>query len=184
MSKHYDPAAEAEEYFKELAENKDSTDKAYQYIQNTMDLSLAQEDTAKLLALIPYIESDDGHLCFKYIGETRRILRVLHIIELEDKFQKIPFSSGCNTADELMDKYMLTLFALRRILFKMSDQSIDEAIGFLQDVAPSPFALYVMTNDELLIPSTELYEDLLDILTDTWPEADMQQFLALISSRQ
>ncbi len=184
MSKHYDPAAEAEEYFKELAENKDATDKAYQYIQNTMDLSLAQEDTAKLLALIPYIESGEGHLCFKYIGETRRILRVLHIIELEDKFQKIPFSSGCNTADELMDKYMLTLFAIRRILFKMSDQSIDEAIGFLQDVALSPFALYVMTNDELLIPSTELYEDLLSILSDVWSEADMQQFLALISSRQ
>lgn len=60
MPKHYDPAAEAEEYFKELAENKDATDKAYQYIQNTMDLSLAQEDTTKLLALIPYIESGEG----------------------------------------------------------------------------------------------------------------------------
>lgn len=79
---------------------------------------------------------------------------------------------------------MITLFAIRRILFKMSDQSIDEAIGFLQDVALSPFALYVMTNDELLIPSTELYEDLLSILSDVWSEADMQQFLALISSRQ
>lgn len=184
MSKHYDPAAEAEAYFKELAENKDATDKAYQYIQNTMNATLAQEDTPKLLALIPYIESGEGHLCFKYVGETRRILRALHIIALEDKFQKIPFSSGCNTADELMDKYMLTLFALRRILFKMSDQSVDEAMGFLQDVAPSPFALYVMTNDELLIPSTELYENLLGILADTWTEADIQQFLALINTKR
>lgn len=182
MSKHYVPSAEAEEYFKELVENKDTTDKAYEYIQHTMNLSLAQRDVSKLLTLIPYIESGEGHLCFKYVGETRRILRVLHIIELEEKFLKIPFSSGCNAADELMDKYMLTLFALRRVLFRLSDQSIDDAIAFLHDAAPSPFALYVMVNDELRIPSTELYEDLLTILSEVWTEADMQQFIALVSA--
>ena len=101
--------AKAEQYFQELARDKEETQAACFYINRSIDEALAQsknatQDISLLLSLIPYIESGAGALSYKYIGETHRILRILHIIKLEQKYRMPLFCFGCTDQHSLIQK--------------------------------------------------------------------------------
>ena len=93
---------EAEKYFRQLDQDKEITQKAWQTIVNTTDNALKDENTSQLLSLIPYIENGDGHFAYQYIGQTHRLLRILHIIELENKYNEKLFLSNCSSYELLM----------------------------------------------------------------------------------
>ncbi len=174
-----DLSKESEQYFLQMELDKSSTQNAYQHIISTIDTMLAKQEYPSLSALIPYIEEGEGHLAFQYIGRTHRFLRILHIIDIEQKYQKSLFCTDCHSAEDLWDKYMLTLFAFRRIHFKLSEISITEAIQYLQSHPVSHFAAYMMTQGELLAPDQKFYKTLASIFTEYWSAGDIQQFFAL-----
>lgn len=175
---------EAELYFQELEAEKDAALAAEQTITNTLDRALKAQDTDLLLTLIPYIETGEGHLAYKYRGEIHRILRMLHIIELEQKYQKELFSSGCTCKDSLWEKYMLALFAFRRLLFQLSDTSVEEAASYLQRADLSVFAVYVILKDDLIVPDDSLYEQIISICSNHWDSGDIRLLLTLVQSEE
>lgn len=172
--------SEAEKYFEQLEQDKESTKKAHQYIIDTINDSLANQDIPLLLSLIPYIEEGEGHLAYQYIGEIHRTLQILHIIQLECHYREEPFCTDCQSNDTLMEKYMLSLFAFRRLLFQLSEDSFNEAVYYLQNRPISVFAAYVITQNELIIPDKTLYENLLAVYSGVWSDADVQLFLSMI----
>lgn len=172
---------EAEDYFRQMELDLEATQNAYQHILATIDNALAKKDYSALYGLIPYIEEGEGHLAFQYIGKTHRILRMLNIIALEDKYHKILFCDGCDSAEALWEKYMLTLFSFRRLLFQLSDESAEEAATYLQNHPVSHFAAYMMVQDDLLIPNQAFYETLSLIYEQIWKPEDSQQFFTLAS---
>ena len=179
MRTRSDLQQEAEDYFQQIKVDFDATQDAYRHILATIDTALAKEDFSSLYGLISYIEKGDGHLAFRYIGKTHRLLRMLNIIALEDKYQKPLFCSGCGNTESLWEKYMLTLFAFRRLLFRLSEESVSEAAAYLQGHPVSHLAAYMMVQDELLIPDRAFYETLALIFAQVWSQADIQQFFAL-----
>ncbi|MBO4981776.1 MAG: hypothetical protein J6C84_07775 [Lachnospiraceae bacterium] len=174
-----DLSKEAEQYFRQMELDKDAAREAYRHILSTINAALSTQELSAMPGLIPYIEEGDGHLAFQYIGKTHRFLRMLHIIELEQKYHKILFCSDCRSAESLWEKYMLTLFAFRRILFRLSEDSAAEAVQYLQNRPVSHFAAYIMTQDELLAPDQRFYETLASIFAEYWSDLDMQQFFTL-----
>lgn len=170
---------EAENYFRQLAQDRAITQKAWQTIIDSTDKALKAEDTRQLLSLIPYIEKGEGQFAYQYIGETHRLLRVLHIIELESKYQRALFSYSCASYEALMEKYMLSLFALRRLLFQLSETSVNDAVSFLQAKILSPFAVYIILQDDLIIPDAALYQTIAAIYDDIWSVNDTQLFFSL-----
>lgn len=181
MQSSVQSAMKTEQYFQQVELDKNDTKASYQYILSTIDDALSHQNHDMLIALIAYIERGKGHLAFQYIGKTRRFLRILHIIELEQKYQKIMFSSNCQNVDTLWEKYMLTLFAFRRLLFQLSADSVAEAIYYLQNNPISPLAAYIIAQDELIIPTDEFYETLAYSLAEYWTDEDMRQFFTLTS---
>ena len=176
--------SEAEQYFQELDQDKAATRVACSYIENTLAEALNtppknRQDIDLLLSLIPYIESGAGELPYKYIGETHRILRLLHIIEMEYKYQMPLLCSGCYNKASLVEKYMLALFAFRRLLFHLSDASIEDAVLYLQQNPLSVFAVYIITQDDLILPDNALYQKIANIYSDYWSESEHQLFLSL-----
>ena len=170
---------EAENYFRQMKLDQSTTQNAYQTILHTMDRALKERDYVSLSRLIPYIEEGDGHLAFQYIGKTRRFLRMLHIITLENKYHKVLFCSGCDSVQALWDKYMLTLFAFRRLRFQLSEESMEDAVCYLQAHPVSHLAAYMMVQDELLIPDRDFYETLAFIYAREWSLEDNTQFHSL-----
>ena len=174
--------SEAEKYFQELSQDKEAAKTACLYIDSTLGKALKGQDIGLLLSLIPYIESGDGQLSYKYIGEIHRILRILHIIELEHKYQTPLFCCGCNDKICLIEKYMLTLFAFRRLLFHLSDASAEDAVFYLQQNPLSVFAVYVIIQEELILPDSTVYQNITEIYSDYWNESEKQLFLSLLRS--
>ncbi len=177
-------ASKIEKYFEELSQNNEAISTADQFITNTLTQALASSDLDRLLALIPYIETGDGSLAYKHLGELRRILRILHIISLEHKYQRHLFSVGCSDRKSLLDKYMLSLFSFRRLLFQLSQASIEEASLCLRQNMLSVFAVYTITQDDLIIPNDILYERIINLYSDFWNIGDIQLLLSLISSQR
>lgn len=170
---------ETENYFRQMEQDLDATRTAYRHILTTLDAALPKRDYVALDELIPYIENGEGHLAFQYIGKTHRFLRMLHIMELESKYQKIMLCAGCDSAEALWEKYMLTLFSFRRLVFRPSRESEEEAVIYLQNHPVSHFAAYMMVRDELVIPDQAFYETVALIYAQTWSSGDIQQFFAL-----
>lgn len=170
---------ETEEYFLQLERDKDAAQSAYLHILHTIDAALAGKDYAMLEELIPYIESGDGQFAFQYIGKTHRFLRILNIIALENKYRRPSFCVDCDNADALWEKYMLTLFAFRRLLFQLSDRSTEETLAYLHSRPLSHFAAYMLTQDDRLIPDQKLYENIAAVYAQEWSPSDIQQFFAL-----
>ena len=183
MNEPITPTLEAELYFKQMEEDQKPAEAAYASILAAIDRALSKQDYSVLLSLIPYIENGEGLLAFNYIGKTHRFLRILHIIELELKYKKPLFSEGCRTAEELINKYMLIMFCLRRLLFQMSEESVNEAIYYLRQHPISHLAAYSMMQDELLVPDSTLYENVAVIYSETaWSIEDTQEFFSLIGT--
>lgn len=166
-------------YFRQMKLDYDATQNSYRHILTTMEDALASGDYNTLWELIPYIEEGEGQLAFQYIGKTQRLLRILNILRLEDHYRKPLFCQDCSGADALWEKYMLTLFAFRRILFRLSEESQEEAAVWLRSHPVSHFAAYIMVQGELIIPDQAFYETLAQIYSQTWSGTDMQQFLAM-----
>ena len=168
-----------EEYFQELSISGDKAKQAYQHILNTLDYALPEQDISVLLKLIPYIEQEDGYLAFQHIGKTRRILHILHMIELEQKFHQPLFINGCTNAKMLLEKYMTILFALRRFEFYLSEDSVDEAVNYLRTQEVSCFSIHALIETENIVTNQTFYELILYTFQLFWTGEEQNQFLAL-----
>lgn len=168
-----------DKFFQELDETKDAIGASWSHITTTLDTALNMQDSKALLGLIPYIEQGEGMPAYEHIGESRRILRILHIVQLELTYQKTPFFLHCVDKDSLMEKYMLSLFALRRLFFRFSEDSIEEAADWLLHNKLSVFAVYVMTQEDLINADNALYDKIAEICSAYWNDDDKQLFLSL-----
>ena len=169
---------EAVQYFKELAENRENIQNTYQYVTDTITDALQTKDYDQLFSLIQYIESLEGSLSYSFTGRSHRILRYLNIIRLEYKYQCPLFCDGCNDANSVYDKYVSCLFAMRRLTFRLSPASVEEAESFLRANVLSPFAVYMITSDDRIDASNAFYSQILELYNGIWSEAEIQMFHA------
>lgn len=179
----YDSCLEADNYFRELSQNRENIENAWNFITRTINEALSCQNTDLLLSLIPYIEEGHGTHAYKHIGESRRVLRVLHIIELEIKYGKIPFSCGCRTMQEMLEKYLLILFAIRRLQFRPSEAAVSDAVYYLSQNNLSVFAIFVITQQDLIIPDQALYEQIIRIFAEDWTASDQELLTSLITAQ-
>lgn len=159
---------EAEIYFRQLKEELPETKSSCQYIDEVLDDALSTQNTSALLSLIPYIESGKGKLAWKYIGEMRRILQILYIVRLEEKYHMELFCRGCRSKERLTEKYLVMLFALRRLVFCLSGESMGEAEQFLKSAGLSPFALHMTLQNELFPADRSIYQQLANLFEESW----------------
>lgn len=167
---------EAAQYFKELAENRETIRNTYQHVTDTISHALQTEDYNQLFSLIQYIEGLEGTLAYSFTGRSHRILKYLHIIQLEYKYQCPLFCDGCHDADSVYDKYVSCLFAMRRLAFRLSPESMEEAKSFLRANGLSPFAIYMIASDDRIEATQDFYMQILDLYSDMWSETETQIF--------
>lgn len=170
---------EAEIYFRQLKEELPEMKSAHQHIDEVLDEALSTQDYSVLLSLIPYMESGKGKLAWKYTGEARRILQILYIVRLEEKYHMELFCKGCRSKGELTEKYLVMLFALRRLVFRLSEESVEEAEQFLKSAGLSPFALHVVLQNELLSADLSIYQQLTSLFTKSWNEEEKLLFIGM-----
>ena len=176
---------EAVEYFKKIADNVENIRSIHQFVTDTIDHALQTKDYEQLFPLIEYIESGEGSLGYYFSGKLHRLLRFLHIVQLEYKYDRPLFCDDCHDIESVYDKYISCLFAMRRLTFRLSPESVEEAITFLRTKALSPFAVYIITSHDHLdrIDATEaFYMQILDLYSDIWSQTEIQLFNTFINT--
>lgn len=149
---------EATEYFDQLDKEYPLALDAYHSIIASCNSLLTSKSFHDLSSLIAYIENGDGQYAFKYIASTHRFLRIFYLMQLEEKYRiSTPFYTACSSSDELMDKYLLTLFALRRVLFHFSEDAVAGALAWLQNNTISYVAIQIILQSELINPDQTFY---------------------------
>lgn len=172
-------AQESEIYFQQLKEELPETKLACQYIDNVLNEALKMQDRDAFLSLIPFIESGKGKLAWKHIGETRRILQILSAIRLEVKYHTEIFCTGCLSKAELEEKYLMMLFALRRLIFYLSEESVEEAEQYLKSANLSPFVVHMVLQNELLPADLRIYHRIADLFDGIWNAQEKLLFLQM-----
>ena len=173
---------EAETFFEKYAQEYPRALSTYEKISALVNTALQQNDYSLLLSQIPCMETGNGYLTFQYIGEARQLFRILNIIALEQKYHTYSFTYKINNKQELIEKYRLSLFALRRILFDLSPGSTADAEYYLRQVHLSPFAIYILAKDELIIPNDLLFQKIQILYRPLWNHTEMQLFQQLINT--
>lgn len=168
-----------EKHYQQLKQDLDAAQKAYENLISSIDAALRNRNYGALPELLPYMEKGEGELALRYMDRAHRFLCVLNIVALELKYRKNTFCADCDSAETLWEKYTLTVFAFRRLLLKLSEESVQEAIYYMQSNPISPFAAYMIIQDARMIPEKSLYETLAAVYAEHWDAEDTQNFYSL-----
>lgn len=166
-----------------LEKNKGAIKAIQERINHKIEEILTNPQESKVDELIEYIENGQGNLAFRFVGESRRVLRVMHILQMEIKFGGNLICKGCINKDALMQKYKAILYACRRILFEFHGGMLAEAKECLLQLAPSPFAIYIMCNDDLICASNTFFETIKDEMKSVWNPKEIALFQMMIERK-
>lgn len=168
-----------EKHYRQLAQDLDAAQNAYENIISSIDTALESKNYDILPELITYMENGEGELALRYMDKAHRFLCVLNIVTLELKYRKELFCADCSSAETLWEKYTLTVFAFRRLLLRLSEESVRDAVYYLQSTPISPFAAYMITQDARMIPTQDYYKTLATIYAEHWSTDDLRTFSSL-----
>lgn len=98
-----------------------------------------------------------NHMIFETMGEMRRMLHIVEILEMERMNYMVLFSKGVSNADALMEKYVMTIFAIRRVELEPTEDMLQEGIQFLLSNHISPVAIVHIVNEELFIDPKKIF---------------------------
>lgn len=166
-------------FFEKLPYYYDRGKKAYKHIEEMFNEYWQDKDAERIEKLIAYIEEGEGNYAYRYIGGVHRILNLLHALQLELKYGCVPIIDGCISMKEAIDKYMISLFAFRRILFGLSEESVQEADEILAELRLSPFAVYFIIYNDLIIPDNEMCKMVYQQYMIMWNDLEKNMFIEL-----
>ena len=174
---------EVEQSFEKINCENEASKEAYDHIMNVLGQALDTQDVNLFLSLVSYIESDKDISSHKCNSDIIRLYIILHIVELEKKAGIKLFFTDCHTVSDLLEKYILTLFALRRLAFSISDASVNDAVSYLRQTELSVFAIHLIIENDLIRSEIALYEKVINVYSGIWNNHDIRQLLYLIAKR-
>jgi proteasome lid subunit RPN8/RPN11 len=149
--------------------DKDYCMEVYQHMQELADECFRSGEYDKLFELSPYFESPKSYPKFHMTGETYRINILLNIIRIEHSYPgSVPFLSDVDSFESYVEKYTLTIFALRRLELALAEQSMQEARAYLENIHLSPYVAAIIVENERFEKCPRLYWNLYECMADIW----------------
>lgn len=166
----------ADQFFADIVAGREKIEESKKVIFNMMDLAVKDNRRDIFESLISYITKKNGQYALHYVGEATRILNLCQIISMEYEFGERLLHDGCDGYESLKEKYFLTIYALRRILFALSEVSVEEAKSYLQSTAPSYLAVHLILEREIFRVDEVFMERIIDIFRSIWTLAQLEAF--------
>lgn len=168
-----------EDYLQYLKLNKNSIEQSWAIIVDMVNSMLQSKEYDLIKEIIAYLNKGNGVWALNSKGEARRLNWILQIMEMEYKYNAILLSEGCVSYAQLIEKYMLLTYALRRVAINLADESLHEAKEYLQFQKPSYIAISTILSQELIVWNNQLYKDILNIFSGTWSEDEIKIYRQL-----
>lgn len=162
----------SEQNMQHLEEDRDYSFAIYDIIKQKVNSCLASCSYSALLDLCPYFEAPENYPRFHHSSETYRIYILLRALKLELKHKCQPFFSCAGNYEELLARYLQTVFALRRLELAFSLESMEEAVAFLHSIPFNIYVAHALIYNELFENYEKLYWNLYHAMKSFWPIED------------
>lgn len=139
-------------------------EKLYDMLIYSYNVFLDNQTENNLNQLIAIFEKNElMKLTLDVSGTITRANRILEILAEEKRLGYLFFSKGVTTFDELMDKFMCTIFAIRRMEFEPSDEMVEEAGYYLLQNNISPCAVGKILTEEMICDTQKTFIKIIDL---------------------
>jgi len=153
----------------------------YYYVKSCINEGLEIKDINKLYHVLDYM-GNEGAILIKYFSDMLRLRRMLQIIKVEyENNLKDSFITGVYDYTMLMEKYITTVFYLRRIEMDYVDGHKNEMIDFFANNKITWVAVYSILINETLVKDIEIICILYNLLEETAVEETSVKLLEIYS---
>ena len=170
---------ESQESLKEYFDKIRASREAFATCVIEADLQLSEylktQDFRLLNDLIIYLEQGEGYLLLEIDASYHKLLRILKICQLESVHGLLPFCSGTTDRTGLLNKYDLVIYALRRILFQLSEDSVAEARSFFLNLQPSFLCLLFLLQEQFRYEDRSFFDRVRKLLAPLYTKEELRQ---------
>lgn len=147
-----------------LEQYRNDFEKIYDMLIYSYNIFLDNQTENNLNQLIAIFEKKGlMQLTLSVSGTITRAKRILEILSEEKKYGYSLFSESVESFDELMSKYICTVFAIRRIEFEPSDEMVEAAKNYLMQNNISPFVVEKILTEELICDTQKTLSKIIDL---------------------
>lgn len=177
-----DVLKECDENMRQLEQDKAYCFEKYEEIRTHIDFCLTNKDYSSLMTLFEYFKEADYKPHLHITAETFRVMTLLQFLSMELEIGKTPFVSSANDFASFMEQYTLTIFALRRLEFEISDQAMAEAVAYLNSIPFNIYSAMIIIDREYFENYEKLYWTLYHNMS-SWTIIDKIQWLEFLQKR-
>lgn len=177
-----DVLKECDENMRQLEQDKAYCFQKYGEIRTHIDLCLKNKDYPSLMTLSEYFKEADDKPHLHITSETIRVITLLQFLTMELEIGKTPFISSANDFATFMEQYTLTIFALRRLEFEISDQAMEEAVAYLNSIPFNIYSAMIIIDSEYFENYEKLYWTLYHNMS-SWTIIDKIQWLEFLQKK-
>lgn len=178
-----DLCRQVDEYFEQYQGKIASAETEWKKITEAIDEGLQENYHEVFHKVSEYMTQGSGKAAAENIGEALRGLRVCNIVDMELEYGMQPLCRECRSLGDLLDKYMLVLFSLRRLCFDLSMESMEEAGAFLTNNQISVICVAVLLREELIAYDDWGLKRICDNMKDVWTKKDVAMLQALLERK-
>lgn len=152
-----------EDEFKLINKSKDLVLNFDKNLWEMIAMFLEVQSNETLEILNDFIEKEKNSLAFQFSCDSIRARRLINIFTKEKECSFNSFASNVKTIEQLKEKYLLTIFAIRRIELNPSDKMFEEGVLFLINNNISPVAIVKVIEEELIVEKIKTREKINEI---------------------
>ena len=164
-----------DDYFEKIRAKREDFVSCSSRVEEQLSEYLQSQDLHLLDNLIIYLEKGEGYLLLEIDASYHKLLRILKICQAESNYGQTPFCSGTANRGELLAKYDQAIYALRRILFQLSEDSVAEARAFLLELQPSFFCLLFLLQEQFGQEDRSFFDRVRELLAPLYTEEELRQ---------
>lgn len=144
-----------------LKENKQKYMETKQLLFQMVDKhcqSPAQVTSEMLVQVVPSVEKTKAN---EYVMEVARMLRVIRMINEEQKHGFVPFSAGVSDSEGILIKYQDVMFALRRMELGPDERFADTGAQWIIRNQISPIAVKTICQESTFANEKKIYQKMM-----------------------
>ncbi len=164
-----------DEYFEKIRAKREDFASCSSRAEEQLSEYLQSQDLHLLDNLIIYLEKGEGYLLLEIDASYHKLLRILKICQLESMHGFLPFCDGAIDRKSLLNKYDSVIYALRRILFQLSEDSVAQARDFLLDLQPSFFCLLFLLQEQFGQEDRSFFDRVRELMAPLYTDEELRQ---------
>lgn len=167
-------------FFDLLEKNKSKSDEFEKLFIKLIDSFLTNPNLELINVIFDLFEKNRQDPAFFIKSTLVRLDRIFLIIKEEINLGMIGLFTECSNSTELIEKYILTTFAIHRLETSINNDFVNEALEFIMYKNISICAINKICDEEMIIYKNKVFKTIADKYKEIGEDKAYEEFIAYI----